>query len=157
MTFKQYIIESEELFGLSYHPALIPPDDIEDCKKIMIQTNKDKWADDKGNFTVSTKDEIEKIIKQKNGEAILRHETVHALQKEKAPYLFKGSNKLGKDITKDKKKYISLPSEIMAFALSNVLGDKKYEALYKEIGGNVYKLYLKYIDEYKNQIKELSI
>ena len=141
-------------FGILYHPIIIPPNDIKKCKELMLKIYADeKWNDDNGKLTVSTKDEIEEILKQKNGELILKHETLHALQIKKAPYLFKGSTELGDDITADKEKYISIPSEIMAFAYSNAIGDKKnYKELYKKIGGNVYKLYNFYVDEYKKQL-----
>jgi len=163
MRFKNYINEEEYLkhikFGIAYYPALIPPTDIEECKKLAIEIMADeKWADDDGNYTISTKEIFEKIEKElpkKEAEIVIKHETIHALQRKKAKYLLKGSTDLGDDITNDKNKYLTLPSEIMAFAYTNAAGDKKYEKKYKEIGGNVYKLYLHYIKQYGKQVRKV--
>ena len=138
---------------LNYVPAIIPPTDKEEMKRLMIKYHKDKWADDDGKFTRSTEEITDELIAMgKKGYIILGHETIHALQKKLAPQLLKGSSDLGDDITADKVKYLSLPSEIMAFAYTNVMGDKKNESMYRNIGGDVYKLYMKYIEEYKNKL-----
>jgi hypothetical protein len=137
-------------YGLAYHPPFNPSKDPEEMKRTMIRYNRSKWADDKGKFTKSTKDTADELMGMgKSGHVILGHETIHALQKKHASHLLKGSTKLGDDITKDKVAYLSLPSEIMAFAYTYVQGDKKYYPLYKKIGGPVFKLYLRYIDKYQ--------
>lgn len=169
-TFEEFILEKKETkekFGIPYADIVIPPDDLEKCAKLY------KYYCKGGNL--SDKEVDKQINEMKNGNKKdklgLQHETIHSIQDKKYHYLFKGSNIISKiDVGKSKqkldkdelegedleiyKKYMSVPSEIMAYAFFIAKDYPKKEKdlilkLYKMIGGNVEKLFNFYVDEYK--------
>lgn len=144
-------------YGLPYYKAIRPKRTPEENRLALIKHHTDKWADSKGKYTRSSEDIAKELMGMgPEGHTILGHEVIHALQRKKSPHMLKGSTELGPDMTKDKFKYLSLPSEIMAFAYSYVQGDKKYYDTYKKIGGNVFKLYSHYIRKYQ-KMKERGL
>jgi len=126
------------------------------------------YVDDK---LVKDEEEIIKDLETSNMND-LTHEYIHSLQEEKYPEMFglilkqtsEDWDKLEKDgtITKNMKAYLSNPPEIMCYAFSYVykkkknVGEKIYGEInksYEKIGGEIYVLFLKYVDFYEKNIK----
>jgi len=117
--------------------------------------------------------DVEEIRKFFNSDDInnITHEVIHIKQQEKYPkmfgYLLKQAQKdwdeleKNNNITKNMRGYLSNPPEIMAYAFSYIyitkkkIGEDMYgkiDDIYKQIGGEVYDVFKKYVDFYEQNI-----
>ena len=119
--------------------------------------------------------ELEKAMMTETSLETDQHEAIHTIQLEKYPEMWDGQPQGEKffstifDDDEAHNKYLSMPSEIMAYAFSFAIGDKSGEKelknkskfikqpeydKYEQIGGEVFELYKHYINEYKNYYKK---
>ena len=179
----QFINESKK-DKLKKYPVLIPPTDKEELVQLMIDNFKKQLKDDpntKSYFGVGDdkpcgkeeleNGEFEEMVRKVPIKA-LQHEAVHFMQSEKYDDMWDDMPTGDKfwdsifDNDDSHKKYLSMPSEIMAYAFSYVVDDDSVDDLkdksdfikkpsyekYEEIGGNVFDLYKHYIEEYKESL-----
>lgn len=167
-------------FNLKKYPTIIPPDDKEECIKILLKDFEKDLKDDpentkvyfgEGNEEGMGKEEfedgtIEQEIRKIDIEST-RHEVVHAIQKKKYPEMLEnelaGKEKFWSTIFdnyENHKIYLSIPGETMAYAFSWVVGDehkmfgKTIKQRYEDIGGKVLDFFNEYVKEYKEKLKK---
>jgi len=161
MTFDSLVkrLLTENLQKLKKYSVVVPPTSKEECINILL--NNDATSKGTCAINVNGKDvEVDCVAAiKKMSINTLRHEALHVLQMEKIPDIFKNLPKLSHKFNTSedykKKHYYNRPPEIMAYAYDACMGvnTKLNDKVYKEIGGDVYDLYLHYKEEYSKKIK----
>jgi hypothetical protein len=170
------IFESSKL---KYYDIILPPKSKKECVDILLkdfekQGSDAKMFDTDGNPLTQKDLKSGKLKKFINSLPlkILQHEVIHIKQTQMYPDMTSATKKVNFDKIfsndNEHKKYLSLPTEIMAYAFSHAVNDKSIDEelkdksefikkpiydKYKEIGCEVFKLYKYYIKEYQKRFK----
>lgn len=149
------LVEKDQSKKLKRYPVVVPPTSKKECIDVLLSDktmSEGPWATNvKGKTVEMTAEEAFKKMDLNT----LRHEALHALQLKQIPGIFKNLPKLSHqfDSPEDykKKHYYNRPPEIMAYAYDSCMGvnTRSSDKTFKEIGGDVYDLYLHYKEEYK--------
>ena len=143
----------------SRKPGLVPPKSLSECVALIKQymNNPDEeWNTNDGE--VSGIDEWIAALPKED----YRHEAIHALQMKEWPGWIESFGEIdlppgdfGKLPAEQMVSYYSRPPEIMAFAFDVASGHPKAQEnidIYQKIGGDVFELFNKYIQEYKQKL-----
>ena len=175
------LYEKKKIKKLKEYKLIYPPKTKKECVDIMIKNAKYQFKLDpnlkiegtgsnKGEFY---KDDLENGKLEKFFYTFplrkLQHESIHAIQTIRYKDMWSGDMSFFKNIMTDEKsykKYLSMPSEIMAYAFSasvkykgsnlkkGGIYSKSIYNKYEEIGGEVFKLFKKYYKGYLKWLKK---